>query len=714
MDSLVAELRLEHPAVHAGGLHNRRVIVLHVDVVEREFGHAGIDANGRVIRYMIATTRRTTMSPRLRLLLSLSVLFLFGTPLAAFAAEATRLYTGFPYGSQPQASSAVLAEALTAALGRKFTQSVVPGDAQRLALKAVQEEGGGERRLLFAGATMALDLGNMKPVAMIGDLMQPALTFAVYGNRNMPDVEVTELRQAIDGIVKSGKLPFINDASRPDPLPGTPLPRLIEAPVRTAVSGDYDGEKRFPIRPIKLVPNEVSVPLRAYNNFRPDSSLEVPGASYSQIRCDYGPFPDGSAEWSIRFWAQRRPAVAPEIISMLQRRDPLSAPTMIDVVIEKCPKTWGLAVDIGNGKKSAKDIDVGYREADEKAAASGLRFSNQLMFSQLTEDTSSSLLNGKTPPLAQLKRYDAEKQGYTKRLGGFDGMQGVPSKDVAAELDQLINQGYSLLSCAYGFDDERAGLIVRDGSNFWFKKSPPVVSKALAQWIESSKFPLVDVALSKCPKFLAQAIAVGFGTGPAAREAKRVADAAVVRTSSYCDRLQASEQQANASTPTHNEPTAGDICQALETSLKASYAEWNGVADELRRNIPGQAGQIYGGIAGLKTAFMGTAHPEVHLLSKRSCSLGSRSAVASCRFSAGFIVKFKGGSLDRVTGIPRQLEIPVSESTRDLFRTEDGWAFVPRGARTSRDTEYDAYVERDLKNLQLDVESQGATPRGRK
>lgn len=652
------------------------------------------------------------MSQRLHLLLTLGITLLLGLPFVAHAAPTTRIYIGFPYGSQPQATSAALADALTAALGRKFTQSVLAGDAQQIALKAVQEESGGDRRLLFAGQTMGLNLSGMKPIAMVGDVVHPALTFAVYGNSSIPEPEVLELRRAIDDIVKSRKLPFINYASRPNPLPGLPLPNFIEAPKRTATSGDYDGPQRFPVLPIKLEPNEVSTPLREQGSRRPDSVFELAG--YSQIVCDYGPFPDGSAGWAIRFWEKRKPAIAPEIISTLQRRNPLTAPTMIDVVIEKCPKTWGLAVAIGNRQATPADIERQYQEANDRAAASGLRFSNQLMLSSLGTNTSYTLYKGKTPPLTQLKKYDDAVQGYTARLGGLDGYIGTPGADVAAELDQLTKQGYSLLSCAYGFERESdQELIIRDGSNFWLKKRPPVVSKALAKWIEDSKFPLVDVALNKCPKFLAQAVAIANGTGAEAEKAQKAAEAAVRARMSYCDKLQAGDPQSDASgVKALREPTEGDICQALETSLKASYAEWDGLADQMRRTMPGEAGRVYGGITGLRTAFMGTAHPVVDVIQKKACRRDPNKATYTCTFTAGFTVHFKGGAIDRVSGMPRRLQVPMDESSRQLMLGEEGWMFVPYGS-ANRDTAYDPYVERNLKSLQLDYKPETANPQRR-
>lgn len=658
------------------------------------------------------------MSQRLRLLLTLGVLLVLGLPLMVRAAPATTLFVGFPHGSPPQMASNVLAEALTTALGRKFIQRVQPGDFQRSALRAVQQEGQGERSLLFAGQTTDLDLSGMKPIAMVGQFARPALVFAVYGNSSIPESEVLELRRAIDDIVKSRKLPFIDYAARTDPLPGLPLPNVIQAPQRTANSGDYDGPQRFPVLPIKLAPNEVSVPLREQGSYRPDSVFELPrrsaGQDYSQIECDYGPFPDGSAGWAIRFWKERRPAIAPEIIASLQRRNPLTAPTMIDAVIDKCPRTWGLAVAIGNRQATPDDIDRQYREASDRTAASGLRFANQLMLSSLGTNTSYTLFKGQTPPLTQLKKYDDTLQGYTAHLGGFDRFSAVPSADVAAELDRLIQQGHSLLSCTYGFVRDRdQELIIRDGSNFWFKKRPPVISKALARWIEDTKFPLVDVALDKCPKFLAQAVAAANGSGPEADKARQAAQAAVRASMSYCDRLQARDAPTGAGAVNLlREPTEGDICQALEASLKASYAEWDGLADEMRRTMPGELGRVQGGLMDLRTAFMGTAHPVVDSLQKKSCHREPNKAAYTCGFSAVFTVHFKGGSLERVANVPRQIQVPMGESSRQLTLGEEGWMFVPSGSG-GRDTAYDAYVERNLKNLQLDYKPEKANPRRR-
>lgn len=648
----------------------------------------------------------------LRALLTFGILLLLGLCAVARAAPTTRIYVGFPHGSQPQSTSAALADALTATLGRRFTLDVSPGDAQRSAMNAVLQEDGGERRLLFAGQTMGLNLSGMKPIAMVGDLMRPALTFALYGNRSIPEAEVLELRRAVDDIVKSRRLPFINYASRPDPLPGMPLPNMFESPKRTAVSGDYDGAQRFPVLPIKLVPNEVAVPLKSQGNFGPDSILELSSASrdYTQIECDYGPFPDGSAGWSVRFWRGRKPAIAPEVIDKLQRRNPLTAPTMVDVVIEKCPKTWGLAVAIGNRQASPDDIARQYQDAEDRTSASGLRFANQLMFSSLGNNVSHTLFKGKTPTLAQLKKYDVSVQGYTGQVGGFDSYSGAPSPEVAAELDRLMQQGYSLLSCAYGFM-RGSEPIIRDGTNFWLKKRPPAISKALAQWIEQTKFPLADVALNKCPKFLAQAVAAANGTGPEAEKARQVAANAVKANMSYCDKLQARDPQAGATGAIAlREPTEGDICQALETSLGVAFAEWDGMADEMRRTMPGQSGHIYGGMMDLRTAFMGTAHPVVEALQKKSCRRDPNKASYTCVFNAVSTVYFKGGSLDRVTGVPRQIPIPMDDARRQLTPGEDGWMFTGHGA-PGRDTSYDGYVERNLKNLQLDYTPEKANPK---
>lgn len=658
------------------------------------------------------------MSQRLRLLLTFGVILLLGLPAVVRAAPTTRIYVGFPYGSQPQATGAALADALSTALGRRFTLDVVAGDAQNLALRTVREESGDERRLLLAGHTMGLNLSGMKPVAMVGDLFRPALTFALYGNQTLSESEVLELRGAVDDIVKSRRLSFINYASRPDPLPGTRTKPVFEAPVRTAVSGDFDGPQRFPVLPMKLVPREAAVPLKTQVLNQPSYLFELsasgPGEGLWQLVCDYGPFPDGTPEWSVLFWQKRRPNIAPEIIDKLQRRNPMTAPTMIDVVTDKCPRTWGLALAIGNREATVADIDREYSKASDRTVASGLRFANQLMFSSLGSDTSNTLYKGQTPPLAQLKKYDPSVQGYTARLGGFDGFSRTPSAEVAAELDHLSKQGYSLLSCAYGVvrdrDDE---LIIRDGSNFWFKKRPPVVSKALASWIEETKFPLVDVALNKCPKFLAQAVAVASGSGPEADKARRAADEAVKASMTYCDKLQAGDPKSEGSSVTAlREPTAGDICQALETSLKASYAQWDGLADEIRRTVPGEAGRIHGGIMGLRTAFMGTAHPVVDVLEKRSCRKELNKATYICGFSASFTVHFKGGSLERVSNVPRQLQIPMDDSSRKMTFGEDGWIFVPHGSG-GRDTAYDSYVENNLKNLQLDYKPETANPRRR-
>lgn len=656
------------------------------------------------------------MTSRVRQLLNLGAWLVLLLPVLAHAAPVTRLYVGFPHASQPQVTSAALADALSAALGRKFTQSVMAGDGQQVALRAVQEEGAGERRLFFAGQTVSLNLSGLKPVAMVGAVQQPALTFAVYGNRSMPDDEVLELRRAIDDIVKSRRLPFINYAFRPDPLPGQALPNLIQAPKRTEVSGDYEGAQRFPVLPIKLVPNEASVPLLEQGSYQPASILELARASagqdYTQIECDYGPFPDGTANWSIRFWKGRKPAIAPEVIDKLQRRNPLTAPTMIDVVIDRCPKTWGLAVAIGNRQATPDDIEAQYRAAAERTTASGLRFQNQLMFSALGADTSNQLIEGKTPRLTQLQKYDRNEQGYTARLGGFDGYSGAPTAEVAAELDQLMKQGYSLLSCAYGFERERdQELIIRDGSNFWLKKRPPTVSKALAQWIDETQFPLVDVALNKCPKYLAQAVAAAHGSGAEADKARKRADEAVRARMSYCDRLQAADSRAQpGSGAALREPSAGDICQALEASLAASYAEWDGLADRVRREVPGEAGRVQGGLLGLRTALMGTAHPVVDALQKKSCRKDPNKASYTCTFTAGFTVHFKGGSLDRVSNVPRQLQMPMGESSRQLTWGEEGWTFLPYGS-AGRDTAYDSYVERNLKSLQLDYVPSAPNPK---
>lgn len=462
------------------------------------------------------------------------------------------------------------------------------------------------------------------------------------------------------------------------------------------VAGDYDGPQRFPVLPMRLAPREDRVPLIGDGSVRArvDASLMLESDrrdKYSQVLCNYGPFPDGGPEWGILFWKGKRPALAPEVVERLQRRNPMLAGTMIDVSIPACPRTWGLALAIANRTAAPSSISDDADLDIAKAKAGGLRFANQLMRSALTDDTTSRLMRGDTPSLSQLKQYDQNKQGYTSRAGGFDGITGAASPEIAGEIDKLISLGHELLTCSYGYQDPKHGIIIRDGSNFWLRKRPAKISEALAKRIESSRFPLVDVALQRCPKFLTEAIAFSFGTtGQWALEAQAKAAALAARRAGVCDRLTRAEGLTTSTAkPSNKEPTAGEMCQSLQDFLEEKFET---------------AGN----------SIVGSMHPEVTVFEKQVCKSNGKLGF-QCSFRTSYTVKLRGGAMQKIQGMPTELSEPLEQYTRVFVSSAGSWSYIPEvqsrtsgssggnssaGSSSGRDTMADRFVERNRDNMQ--------------
>ena len=142
----------------------------------------------------------------------------------------------------------------------------------------------------------------------------------------------------------------------------------------TPVTGEFDGPQRFPVQLMTLKPGEERVPLLGEGRERGmvSSSFMLERehrANFTQILCEYGPFPDGTPDWGILFWKGKRPAIAPEVVDSLNRRNPVSAGTSIDVSIQSCPRTWGQAVAIANREATPESIGANIAMEPDKTKA---------------------------------------------------------------------------------------------------------------------------------------------------------------------------------------------------------------------------------------------------------------------------------------------------------------------------------------------------------
>lgn len=142
----------------------------------------------------------------------------------------------------------------------------------------------------------------------------------------------------------------------------------------TPVTGEFDGPQRFPVQLMTLKPGEERVPLLGEGRERGTVSSSFMlerehRANFTQILCEYGPFPDGTPDWGILFWKGKRPAIAPEVVDSLNRRNPMSAGTSIDVSIQSCPRTWGQAVAIANREATPESIGADIAMEPDKTKA---------------------------------------------------------------------------------------------------------------------------------------------------------------------------------------------------------------------------------------------------------------------------------------------------------------------------------------------------------
>lgn len=479
---------------------------------------------------------------------------------------------------------------------------------------------------------------------------------------------------------------------------GVTLPPPGQQP--PAEADTYDGERRFPVRPLELKPKQDKVPLMTENYYSPVGELEkaglprdmvcnekgqckkaevTTGLSYS-MRCEYGPLPSGERSWSLHFWYQNRPEIPDETVAKINSRDPWIYPTLVDVLIPKCPKTYGQAIAIANGQQNAEDIEKGYEQARNEAKIGGLRFSAPLAQSPYIADGSIKLVEGANVSLETFKGVWRERDKFITDFGNPNIMySSSPTPSLTEEIGNLMQQGYSLLSCAYGNLTERRTIHVAGGTAFWNKKRPAQLSGELIARIEQAGFPLVDLEVERCPERLAQAVALAKGKSgalaqAAQMQAERAVSGAAEAEKTYCDRLRDSE--ATDKRKNSGEPTGSELCKAVLASMISNTDSQNNAPGTIKKMFPGAMGEFGSKFAELRNQIAGKSTPEITSFSKTSCTpvKGGHNTYL-CDYKIAVTVHFEGGALQRHPNGMKEIAIPGGSAKAHFSNVNSNWQF---------------------------------------